>query len=41
MDGFAPDHDRRDRMLLYLLIGKNLDNVMEDWIADVGDGDLG
>ena len=41
MDGFSPHENEVDRALLYMLIGKNLDNVMKDWIQVDDNDDTG
>ena len=37
MRGFEPGSDRTDRVMLYLLTGRNMDNVMEEWLDDEQD----
>ncbi len=37
MKGFAPQDDQRDRILLYLLTGRNLENAMGDWVDESED----
>ena len=32
MSGFRPQDDYSDRVMLYMLTGRNLDNVMKDWV---------
>ena len=32
MRNFSPEDNRTDKVLLYMLTGRNLDNVMKDWI---------
>ena len=41
MDGFSPHENEVDKALLYMLIGKNLDNVMKDWIQVDDNDDTG
>ena len=40
MSGFDPDNDEVDRMLLFLITGRNKDGVTKDWIGDDGAGRL-
>ena len=40
MRNFSPYDDHIDKVLLYMLTGRNLDNVMKDWIGDC-DSDTG
>ena len=35
MRGFRPRDDHSDRIMLYMLTGRNLDNVMQDWLDPV------
>ena len=37
MRNFSPYDDHVDKVLLYMLTGRNLDNVMKDWLEE-GDG---
>ena len=42
MRNFSPYDDHIDKVLLYMLTGRNLDNVMKDWIGDCdSDSDTG
>ena len=39
MRGFRPRDDHSDRIMLYMLTGRNLDNVMQDWLDQVDVGE--
>ena len=40
MADFNPYDDRIDKILLYMLTGRNLDNVMKDWIREDDPGPI-